>query len=619
MVGCGNSVGGSEMWASRGDAQAKLLHFVMIKPSHYDDDGYPIQWIRSAIPSNTLACLNALAEDARRREVLGPNVEIRLHTYDETNRRVRPDRIIRMIRKQGGRALIGLVGVQSNQFPRSVDLARPFLAAGLPVCIGGFHVSGCIAMLPELPSDIAAAQTMGISFFAGECEEGRLDEVLQDAWNRKLKPLYNHMDKLPALTGEPPPFLPRKHVRRTSGSLSSIDLGRGCPYQCSFCTIINVQGRKSRFRTPDDLEKIVRENHAQGIKRFFITDDNFARNRDWELLFDRLIHLRKTEFPGLGFTIQVDTLCHKIPNFIEKASRAGVRRVFIGLENINPDNLIAAKKRQNKITEYREMLQKWRDHGAITYAGYILGFPADTKESIARDIEIIKRELPLDILEFFFLTPLPGSEDHKVLLQKGIWMDPDMNKYDLNHRVSHHSAMSDAEWEDAYRAAWSAFYTPEHVRTILRRSAACKLGRPGTTLSTILWFYLMILFEGVHPLEGGAFRLKFRRDRRLGKKIESPLIFYPRYGWETLKKVWGYLRVYRQLRAVLNEALAAPDRWTYTDIAIAPPQHDEFDRLSLYHETTGGEAALARKRRDDAIRISGHADQAVTAATIAAE
>ncbi|HXX07177.1 MAG TPA: radical SAM protein [Pseudolabrys sp.] len=602
------------MSASKGDVQASLFHFVMIKPSHYDDDGYPIQWFRSAIPSNTLACLNALAEDASRRKVLGPNVKICLHTYDETNRRVRPDLIIRTIRKQGGRALIGLVGVQSNQFPRSVDLARPFLAAGLPVCVGGFHVSGCIAMLPELPPEIRDAQAMGISFFAGECEEGRLDEVLQDAWGERLKPLYNHMDKLPALNGEPPPFLPLKHVRRTSGSLSSIDLGRGCPYQCSFCTIINVQGRKSRFRTPDDLEKIVRENHAQGIKRFFITDDNFARNSDWELLFDRLIHLRKTEFPGLGFTIQVDTLCHKIPNFIEKASQAGVRRVFIGLENINPDNLIAAKKRQNKITEYREMLQKWRDHGAITYAGYILGFPADTKESIARDIEIIKRELPIDILEFFFLTPLPGSEDHKVLLQKGIWMDPDMNKYDLNHRVSHHSKMSDGEWEEAYQAAWSAFYTPEHVRTIMRRSAACKLGRPDTTLSTILWFYLMILFEGVHPLEGGALRLKFRRDRRFGMKIETAPVFYSRYGWETVKKAWGYWRVYRQLKVMLNQALTADDRWTYSDIAIAPPQHDEFERLSLYHETAGGEAALARRRRDDVIRIRSHANKDATAA-----
>ena len=160
---------------------ANVFHFVMIKPTHYDDDGYPIVWFRSAIPSNTLACLNGLAEDVQRRRVLGEGAEIRLHTYDETNRRVRPDRIIREIRKAGGKAMVGLVGVQSNQFPRAVDLARPFLAAGLPVCIGGFHISGCIAMLPEMPQDMREAQELGISFFAGEAEEGRFDEVLRDA------------------------------------------------------------------------------------------------------------------------------------------------------------------------------------------------------------------------------------------------------------------------------------------------------------------------------------------------------------------------------------------------------------------------------------------------------
>lgn len=247
--------------------------------------------------------------------------------------------------------------------------------------------------------------------------------------------------------------------------------------------------------------------------------------------------------------------------------------------------------------------QKWRECGAITYAGYILGFPGDTKQSILRDLEIIKRELPIDILEFFFLTPLPGSEDHKILLQRGVWMDPDMNKYDLNHRVSHHSRMSDAEWEAAYRAAWDSFYTSEHVRTILRRSAASARGRPKTTLSTILWFYLMILFESVHPLEGGAFRLKFRRDRRYGLPRESALVFYPRYGLEVLAKVRGYWRVYRQLKAILDEFLSAPDRWTYSDVAIAP-QADELETLSLYHQTSGGEAALARERRDDALRNS---------------
>ena len=106
--------------------------------------------------------------------------------------------------------------------------------------------------------------------------------------------------------------------------------------------------------------------------------------------------------------IQVDTLCHKIPNFVEKAKRAGVTRVFIGLENINPDNLKAAKKPQNKITEYRKMLLDWKAHGIFTYVGYILGLPSDTPESIRRDISIIQRELPLDIVEFVILTPLPG-------------------------------------------------------------------------------------------------------------------------------------------------------------------------------------------------------------------
>jgi Radical SAM superfamily len=543
-----------------------------------------------------------LAEDARARKVLGPDVELCVHTYDETNRRLRPDRIIRMIRKTGGKGLIALVGVQSNQFPRAVDLAQRFLAAGFPVCIGGFHVSGCLAMLPELPTDLREAQERGISFFAGEAEEHRFDVVLRDAWNGRLEPLYNFLNNLPNLSGEPTPILPEKHVRRTSGSLSSLDLGRGCPYQCSFCTIINVQGRKSRFRSPDDLERTIRENYAQNIKRFFITDDNFARNKDWEILLDRIIELRAGDCPDIGFTIQVDTLCHKIPNFIEKAAKAGVRRVFIGLENINPDNLIAAKKRQNKITDYRLMLQKWRNHGAITCAGYIIGFPGDSKASILRDIEIIKRELPLDILELFYLTPLPGSEDHQKLWKDGVWMDSDVNKYDLNHRVAHHPTMSDKEWEDAYRSAWQAFYAPEHIRAILRRVAASKLGRPSTTLSTLLWFKLVSSFEGVHPLEGGAFRLKFRTDRRPGLPRENPLVFYPRYFGETAVKLWHYLSVYRECKAILDEVLGAPDRWDYSDIAIAPPKDNEFQALDLYHATAGGEGALARMYRDDAIR-----------------
>jgi hypothetical protein len=547
-----------------------------------------------------LACLNALAEDATRREVLGPGVDIRLHTYDETNRRVRPDRIIRMIQREGGRALIGLVGVQSNQFPRAVDLAQPFLDAGLPVCIGGFHVSGCIAMLPELPADIKAAQDKGISFFAGEAEERRLDGVMRDAFNSRLMPLYNYMDDLPSLVGEPPPFLPRQHVSRTSGSLSSIDLGRGSPYQCSFCTIINVQGRKSRIRSADDLEKIVRENYAEGIKRFFITDDNFARNKDWEPLFDRMIEMRQGQGMNIGFTIQVDTLCHKIPNFIEKATKAGVRRVFIGLENINPDNLIAAKKRQNKITEYREMLQMWRNHGAITYAGNILGFPADTKETIKRDIEIIKRELPVDILEFFFLTPLPGSEGSQKALDA---RDLDGSRHE-QIRPQPPGLASRQDVGPGMGGGLSTglghlLYVGAHQHD---PAAHLRLsGRPGTTLSTILWFYLMILFEGVHPLEGGALRLKFRRDRHSTMKRENPLVFYAKYWGGTALKVWQYARVYLRCKAMLDAAMKAPDRWTYSDRAIAPSRH----RAAARRRVRGARSLSRDHRRRGCARPQG--------------
>ena len=185
-------------------------------------------------------------------------------------------------------------------------------------------------------------------------------------------------------------------LRRTSGCFTSFDAGRGCPFNCSFCCIINVQGRKSRFREADKVEAVVRANAAQGVTKYFITDDNFARNRNWEPILDRLIELRKREGLAITFIIQADMMVHRIPRFIEKAVAAGCRYVFLGLESVNPENLAAANKRQNQIAEYRSMLIAWKREGVVTIAGYILGFPADTPESIRRDIRTVQREIPID-------------------------------------------------------------------------------------------------------------------------------------------------------------------------------------------------------------------------------
>ncbi|MBA2341786.1 MAG: radical SAM protein [Pyrinomonadaceae bacterium] len=573
--------------------QQRRFCLVLIKPSHYDDEGYVIQWFRSAIPSNSLAVLYGLAQECAEEKILGEDVEFEIHAFDETNTHISPAKIASLIEKADD-GMVMLVGVQSNQFPRALDIAAPLRQRGIGVAIGGFHVSGTMAMLKDTDSHVQKALDMGVSLFAGEAE-GRLAQVLRDSFENKLQPVYNFMNDLPNIEGVATPLLPAERIHLTAGATTSFDAGRGCPFTCSFCTIINVQGRKSRRRSPEDIERIVRANVAQGLHSFFITDDNFARNKDWEAILDKLISLREVEKLKISFIIQVDTLCHKLPNFIEKSKRAGVKRVFIGLENINPDSLIGASKRQNKITDYRQMLLEWKKVGIVTYCGYILGFPNDTPESITHDIEIIKKELPVDLLEFFYLTPLPGSEDHRRLHEAGVAMDADLNKYDLNHAVTGHPAMSKNEWEQAYHSAWETYYTDEHIETILRRAIATGTS-PGKTMFFITWFKGCIGIERIHPLEGGFLRLKFRRSRRSGLPLENPLLFYPRYFAAMIGKQFRWVSLYLRLRLIYRKVRRDPQRFEYMDLALEPVRADEIETRELFQSETAQKYVVQMKR-----------------------
>jgi len=566
------------------------FHVVLIKPSHYHDDGYVIRWWRGLVPSNSLAALHGVALDCAQRHVLGPDVDIEIDVIDETNQRVNIPKLLRRFRKANRFGIIGLIGVQTNQYPRALDIARPFRQEGIPVVIGGFHVSGCIAMLDGTAVDLDRARESGISIFAGEAE-GRFEILLQDAASGGLKSQYDFTKDLVDMTGQPSPFLPIQYVKRTAGTNSSFDSGRGCPFQCSFCTIINVQGRRSRSRTPDDIENVIRENWQEGISRFFLTDDNFARNREWEPILDRLIKLREIDGIPLGLMIQVDTLCHKIPNFIEKCQRAGVTRVFIGLENINPDNLKAVKKPQNKITEYRKMLLAWKAQGIFTYAGYILGLPADTTESIRRDIEIIQRELPLDILEWAILTPLPGSEDHQLMWRNGGAMDGNLNNYDFEHVVADHPKMSRAEWQSIYQEAWIQYYSRKHVETLLRRAAASGVSLM-SLIKALVPFIHMVPVENIHPLQAGLFRRKHRSERRYGMPRESVWAFYPRHIAKTILNNLKLAKTVLWILRVKHRIESDPRHRSYTDIALGPAVDDDEETLDLLTKTTGAKAAI---------------------------
>ncbi len=208
----------------------KRFRIVLIKPSHYDDDGYVIRWFRSPMPANSLASVYGLLDDCAQRKILGPDIDIEIAAIDETNTRIRLDRIIADMRASDNFGFVGLVGVQSNQYPRSLHIAKPLRDAGIAVIVGGFHVSGMLAMFPTVMADLRQALDMGVTLFAGEAE-GRMDEVVRDAATGTLKPLYNYIDDLPALEDAVTPFLPGNSVRKTIGNVTTFDAGRGCPFQ----------------------------------------------------------------------------------------------------------------------------------------------------------------------------------------------------------------------------------------------------------------------------------------------------------------------------------------------------------------------------------------------------
>ena len=321
-----------------------------------------------------------------------------------------------------------------------------------------------------------------------------------------------------------------------------------------------------RGRNADDVERIVRSHYAQGNHHIFITDDNFARHPDWEHIADRLVDLKENHNIRLSLKIQTDTAAFRIPRFIEKMTHAGVRRVFIGLESVNPVNLRATGKYHNQLREYRKMLQMWRDHGAITYAGYIIGFPDDTYESIMRDVEFLKNEIPLDLPEFFVMTPLPGSKDHQRYYLDKVPMASDTNLYDTTHVCKEHPHMTKEELERAYRDAWKSFYSKEHLqKLILRRKGP----RRRILIYSLIWFCSSVFLENVHPLLGGFVRLKGRKSRRRGMPTEPFFPYYWRRTQELTAYAVGFLKLVWTLWRMKKEA-DRPENANYVDVSTMP-------------------------------------------------
>ncbi len=525
------------------------LDITLIRPTNYTDDGYPIQMRIGVIRSNTLTQMGALAGDLVNYPFF-KDLPVNVRLIDEAIQRVPIEDIKKRAALPGVKTIVMIVGVQTNQYPRALDIASWFLPRGITVMIGGFHVSGMLAMV-GLTADLRSALCSGIILVAGEVEGERLPSIVEDVLADRAEPLYNFLNPTPDLSRIPTPRLTKDDLNGFASPYSTIDTGRGCVFTCEFCTIINVQGRTMRCREPEQVIEFVRRNyHETGIIHSFFTDDNIARNPRWRELFAGLARLREEEHIPFTFMMQSDLAARKIPpgDFFTLAARAGCNQVFFGVESVNRDNLRSQGKFQNRVADYKDLADHLHGLGIACHAGYILGLPFDTPASITQDIAELQR-IGFDSASFYILSPLPGSADHQRWWRERRWLEKDFNTYDSAHVAVAPERMTPEELMQSYHNAWNQFYSIEHMVDVL------KVWRHDWSYYwNRLFFFTAYLYasrvERLHPMNCGFWTVRHRNDRRPGFQPEGFLSFY----WHRLqtitKRLWGIVKLFFQLEEV---------------------------------------------------------------------
>jgi radical SAM superfamily enzyme YgiQ (UPF0313 family) len=532
----------------------RTIRVYFIKPSRYDENGY-VQFFRYGVqPNNTLTVLAALNDTFNKRYSAARNVYLQTVLWDEIcDGAVSPETIMAIkekAREDGVELLIGLSGVQSNQYPRGRDLGLQFVAHGLPTMMGGFHVSG-------YPESVKFLNRCGITTIVGEAEN-LWGQIIEDFLRGELQLHYSVTEGIRAKTGQEDIIVPliteaqlpviddRYLTRFFNEAMTTIDTSRGCPFTCSYCSVKNVMGRTMRSREPEAVVHWVRDAiRFHGIESLFLVDDDFFRSPRWEEILTGLVEVKK-EYPRLSFMMQVDVDASVYANvapgetegakhrrskrFVDLAARAGCYQAFVGIESLNPDNLNFATKYQNTddrqhrlkleesrarvLEKYRRVVENWHRVGISVHAGYMLGFPFDGPDC-GRIAAKTLRKLGFDIVSFFIMTPLPGTEDQVRYAKEGAIIDWDFNNLDSQHVTLKHERLDTDSWMRAYREAFTGFYSfASLLKTIFTVCGGRGLDAEArrSTLRQFMYYFFSYR-QGRHPMVGGVWQI-LRRDVR---------------------------------------------------------------------------------------------------------
>ncbi len=518
----------------------KKLRFILIKPSLYDDDGFVIRFSKGVLPSNTLTVIYGLLDFYLEKFKNKLSITYHIEIYDEIVDKINIKKSIKKILKNKEEGIIFIVGVQTNQFIRATDLAIQFRELGFKVFLGGFHVSGILSVFTKPDESLLNLINKDISIVAGEVEE-TLPIILDDIISSKIKKIYNFLHTKPDLTNNIMPKIPEHYLKKFAvKNFSTLDCGRGCPYRCSFCTIINVHGNIMRYRDVDTIKEYIIQNYKKNkINYYFFTDDNFARNKKWKEILNAIIHIKKEYKIPIRFMIQVDTLAYKIPDFIPLLKEAGCTQVFVGMESLNPENLKDAGKRQNKIDDFNTMIKAWNYAGISVHTGYIIGFSKDTTETIKKDIQTLTNQLQVQQASFFILTPLPGSQDHKNMLEKNLIFDLDYNHYDSFHLVWKHPYLTPQIMKKIYKYCWNYFYSLPQLFKKIWNSHKYSSRISSNMLGNYLWYKYSLKVNHFHPMVSGFHRKKsyFEKRSSIPTTLKGFFIFYFKRFFEILIEI----------------------------------------------------------------------------------
>ncbi len=453
------------------------LRVVLIKPSKYAVDGSVERFKKGFLPNATLFHVASLTP-AR----IG-DVPVTVHRVDEY---VWQDLdYLNLLRHESGViTVLALVGVQSHQFHRALDLAAYARHHGVRHCvIGGPHPMTC---------DTSMFQNRGVSFVMAEAELV-WQQILEDAVAGELLPVYGRDQRwateLQGIVINPPG--PEELARYALPMLGLYPV-RGCPYKCNFCSVIKISGRQVRSPSIESTLESLRRAKLGGVEMIFFTSDNFNKFPTVRVLLQEMID-QDLKIP---FFCQCDTQIAKDPGLVELLGRAGCVEMFVGVESFNRKTLKAAGKHHNHPEQYIEIVRLCNQAGIRPHFSNIIGFPNDDEAEIRHHLKVLK-ELRPTVASFFILTPIPGTEQYDDFRKVGWITERNLDRFDATCPTWSHPNLSPKQLDDLLYhcyVTYCGFLLKTGGLTVQEQRQAV--------------FHRLHAAQRVHPMSGGFDRLR---------------------------------------------------------------------------------------------------------------